>query len=265
MELLMRLEMLKANYRMREIMTTEKKTGTYEWAPARDNCILGCSNDCLYCYAKANAVRFKRETPDTWKIEHQNRNAKAKKHKGRVMFPTSHDLHIEHVHWWGPHLHQLLELGNDVLIVTKGECAAVRYICDSFSAFSNQIEFRFTIGTSDEGAVKYWEPGAPTIWQRRLSLSYAVKNGFQTSVSMEPLLMENPTIFIDRCLYAFVTGEIWIGMMNHYALNPKIPEEKRQILIQSKENMQRVYEATKDNPKVRYKDTLRELLGLNPE
>ena len=242
-------------------MKEEKKTGTYEWAPARDNCILGCSNDCRYCYAKANAVRFKRETYETWKVEHQNRNAKAKKHRGRVMFPTSHDLHIEHVNWWGPHLRKLLELGNDVLIVTKAEQAAFGWIVVNLEEYRDQIEFRFTIGTDDSKVTDYWEPGAPKVAERCISLSLANSCRFKTSVSMEPLLMEDPAKFISN-MDSTVSGEIWIGMMNHYALNPAIPEHSRQIRIQSKENLQKVYEATKDNPKVRYKDSMRELLGL---
>ena len=242
-------------------MKEEKKTGTFEWAPARDNCILGCSNDCRYCYAKGNAIRFKRETEETWNIEHQNWKAKASKHRGRVMFPTSHDLHIEHVNWWGPHLHRLLELGNNVLIVTKPEFESVKYICDRYysTPCMLKMEFRFTIGTEDEDVMNYWEPGAPK--DRIISLAYAHARGFSTSVSMEPCLMEDPKPLINY-IDSLVTGEIWIGMMNHYALNPNIPEEKRQILIQSKENMRRIYESTKDNPKVRYKDTMRQLLGL---
>ena len=57
--------------------------GTKEWANAKENCIKGCSNDCRYCYAKANAIRFNRETADTWAIEHPNLNKVAKKHKGK--------------------------------------------------------------------------------------------------------------------------------------------------------------------------------------
>jgi len=242
-------------------MIEKKKTGTYEWAPARDNCIYGCSNDCRYCYAKANAIRFKRETEDTWKVEHPNLNAKAKKHRGRVMFPTSHDLHIEHVNWWGPHLNNLLKKGNDVLIVTKASPSSIKWICDNFPDYKDQIEFRFTIGTDCEETVEYWEPGAPMSCFRTSSLVIASTHGFRTSVSMEPLLMENPVPFIEK-MYPFVTGEIWIGMMNHFELKPEIPEHARQIKIQSRENLQRVYEATKDNPKVRYKDSMRELLGL---
>ena len=239
------------------------KTGTKEWADANENCITGCSNNCRYCYGKNMAVRYKRETAETWPVEHPRTTAKAKKHKGRTMFPTTHDLHYEHVDWWGPFLKQLLDLGNDVLIVSKPEAKSIEYICTEFENFIQQIEFRFTIGASDDGTARYWEPGAPSIWQRRLALSYAFRNGFRTSVSMEPLLIENPQIFIDRHLYHSVTGEIWIGCMNHYNFNPEIPEESRQMQIQSKENMQEVYDSLKDNPKIRWKDSVQKLLGVS--
>jgi hypothetical protein len=79
---------------------------------------------------------------------------------------------------------------------------------------------------------------------------------------MEPLLMENPKEVIDNLFMGWVPGEIWIGCMNHYALNPAIPEEARQIKIQSRENMQRVYDSLKDNPQIRWKDSVQKLLGV---
>ena len=78
---------------------------------------------------------------------------------------------------------------------------------------------------------------------------------------MEPCLMEFPEKFI-AAMSPTVTGEIWIGCMNHYALNPEIPEESRQIRIQSRENMQQVYESLKDNPQIRWKDSVQKLLNI---
>ena len=85
-----------------------------------------------------------------------------KKVEGGIMFPTTHDLHIEHVDWWGPFLREMLENGNEVLIVTKPEYAAIEWICKNLKEFSDQIEFRFTIGTNDDKVAAYWEPGAPS-------------------------------------------------------------------------------------------------------
>jgi DNA repair photolyase len=45
--------------------------GTKEWADKTVNCCTGCSHDCLYCYAKGMAVRFKQVLPgqnmELWK------------------------------------------------------------------------------------------------------------------------------------------------------------------------------------------------------
>ena len=51
-------------------MTTT--SGTKEWRPNNENCIEGCSNDCRYCYAKKNAIRFGRRDPGSWKIIDHN-------------------------------------------------------------------------------------------------------------------------------------------------------------------------------------------------
>ena len=246
-------------------MVEALQTGTREWSDHSENCILGCSNDCRYCYAKANAIRFGREAADTWKVEHPNYNRKPAKHKGVTMFPTSHDLHMEHVEWWGQYLIKLLEKGNKVLIVSKPEYKAISAICDQFyqSSYQDQIEFRFTIGTNDDTVAAYWEPGAPSPSERLLSIAKTTTLGFKTSISMEPLMMEDPKPVIDILLIPYVKGEIWIGTMNHYQLNPEVPEEARQIKIQSKENIERVYNSLKDNPRIRWKDSIQKMLGID--
>ena len=240
----------------------KSKTGTREWAESNENCISGCSNNCRYCYARDMAIRYKRETAGTWPIEHPRATAKARKHKGRVMFPTTHDLHYEHVNWWGPFLRDLLERGNDVLIVSKPEYAAIKWICDRFLDYRDKIEFRFTIGTNDDKTAAYWEPAAPSPSDRFMCIARARTMRYKVSISMEPLLIENPKEMIDDLLMGWVDGEIWIGCMNHYAFNPEIPEEARQIRIQSRENMQKVYESLKDNPQIRWKDSVQKLLNI---
>lgn len=126
----------------------------------------------------------------------------------------------------------------------------------------NVGEIRFTIGTNDDKTAAYWEPGAPSPSDRLMAIAHACTLGFKTSVSMEPLLIEQPKEMIDNLFMGWITGEIWIGAMNHYRLNPGIPEEARQIKIQGRENMQRVYDSLKDNPQIRWKDSVQRLLGI---
>ena len=42
---------------------------TSEWSVKTINCCTGCSHDCIYCYAKGMAVRFKQVTADIWPLE----------------------------------------------------------------------------------------------------------------------------------------------------------------------------------------------------
>ncbi len=54
------------------------------------NFVHGCSNDCSYCYAMS-AIRFKRKTPETWKIEEavSMQGKSFRKRDGRIMIPHS--------------------------------------------------------------------------------------------------------------------------------------------------------------------------------
>ena len=70
-------------------------SGTKEWADSNVNCISGCSNNCKYCYAKKMAIRFGRATEKSWpkmKIRQHDVEKGYNKRKGRIMFPTSHDI-----------------------------------------------------------------------------------------------------------------------------------------------------------------------------
>jgi DNA repair photolyase len=244
-------------------MKENKKTGTLEWMPNSRNRIRGCKNNCRYCYGKAREARYNPGEKADWsEMRLLKGRQSTKKAEGGIMFPTTHDLHIEHVDWWGPFLKEMLENGNEVLIVSKPEYAAIHWICQCLQNYRDQIEFRFTIGTNDDATAKYWEPGAPSPSDRLMCIARARTMEYRVSISMEPLLMEDPKEMIDNLLMGWITGEIWIGCMNHYALNPAIPEEARQIYIQSRENLQRVYESLKDNSQIRWKDSVQNLLHI---
>ena len=247
-------------------MTTT--SGTKEWRPNNENCIEGCSNDCKYCYGKKNAIRFGRRDSGTWKIMRPNARSKhpVKFREGGVMFPTTHDLHIIHVDWWGPFLRQLLERGNDVLIVSKPEFEAIQWICDNCKEHKHQIEFRFTIGSIDDYVLKFWEPGAPGIKERFRALTYAFDHGYKTSVSMEPLLDKDPASLI-TLIRPWVSETIWIGTMNHMRQSDFTITElhwySQMLEINSKENMQKIWEANRDNKQIRWKDSVQKLLGIS--
>lgn len=239
--------------------------GTKEWMPNNENCMKGCQNDCLYCYGKLRAIRYKQKTAENWHIMTPNkRSTKPIRYlEGGVMFPTTHDLHIEHADIWLPFLWGLLEKGNDVLIVTKPQYAAVKLICDELSGYKNQIEFRLTIGTNDDKVAAYWEPGAPSPSDRLMALAHISTRGYKVSISMEPLLVEQPKEIIDSLFKGWVSGDIWIGLMNHHAFKVEIPEEARQAKIQTYDNIKAVYDSLKTDPQIKWKDSIRDLLGVH--
>ncbi|MDD2246400.1 MAG: hypothetical protein PHC39_04880 [Proteiniphilum sp.] len=243
-------------------------SGTKEWKPNNENSIEGCKNNCKYCYAGKSADRYKRIPRECWHIMRPNKRSQrpVRKLKGGVMFPTTHDLHIEHSDWWLPFLTNLLKAGNDVLIVSKPQPAAIKLICDTFPRFKDNIEFRFTIGTYDDENRKYWEPGAPSIPERIQALRDAYFYGYKTSISMEPLIDKHPETLI-RVIDEYVTETIWIGTMNHMSIRDfqngrELCWYDEMLNINSKENIQRIYDLLHANPKIRWKDSIQKLLGV---
>lgn len=238
--------------------------GTKEWADSNVNCYSGCSNDCKYCYAKKMAIRFNRKTEDSWKIMIPNQKSidkGYKKRKGRVMFPSSHDLTEESVDNCLVVLEKLLKSRNMILITTKPRYGCIRLICDTFGKFKGQIQFRFTITSIDDELLEFWEPGAPSIKERFNSLKFAFSKGYKTSVSIEPFLDNNPYILVDK-LIPFVTESVWIGKMNY--VNSKNLSPKERIFydkikeINSKKNLIKIVNIAENykKPVVRIKDSI---------
>lgn len=238
-------------------------SGTREWADYNVNCISGCSNDCRYCYAKKMALRFGRATKDTWKIMKVNQ---AKVHKnyykksGRVMFPSSHDItddpEIETACFTV--LSNLLENGNDVLVTTKPRFSVVKKIVSKFNDFKETMQFRFTITSSNDELLRFWEPNAPLFKERMDSLKLAFSKGFRTSVSMEPFLDNCPEELVEQ-VEPFCTESVWIGKMNYIRRNNLTPVEQ-EFYENVRENytlehLEEVFLNLKDNPKIRFKDS----------
>jgi len=69
------------------------------------------------------AIRFNRKTEETWKImfpNQKNIDKNYRKRKGRVMFPTSHDITEESLDNCLIVLEKLLKSGNNVFIIDIG-------------------------------------------------------------------------------------------------------------------------------------------------
>ena len=256
-------------------INTERKCvfGTHEWAEHNANFIDGCKHDCKYCYSKEMAIRFRRKTPDNW--ENENIREKIlrksfKKHDGKIMFPSSHDIHPDHLKETIYFLEKILNAGNTVLLVTKPHLICIKTICKKFRNFKENIIFRFTIGSNNSEILNFWEPGAPDFPERFESLKWAFNNGFETSVSCEPMLDENIEDVVKH-LSPLVTDYIWIGKMNFLIKRLKIngyedtvtlKRAKELIELQSDKNILELYKILKNNKKVKWKESIKKVVGL---
>ena len=245
-------------------------SGTKEWSVASVNCLSGCEHNCRYCYARANALRFRRiSSPDQW-AESRLRPAEVKrrrrKQSGRVMFPTTHDITPQFLQPCLDVISNILRAGNDLLIVSKPHLPCIEAICREGRLFRGAIMFRFSIGSANDSILSYWEPGAPCFEERLACLRYAHAEGYQTSVSCEPLLDANQAPALFRELEPFVTDSIWFGKLNKIRQRC-VPGTSREEIEriewgQTPGAIQLIYELLKDESKVRWKESYKAVLGL---
>lgn len=250
----------------------KKISGTKEWSSHSVNCVTGCSHNCRYCYARANAVRRKQVRKQDWpnmRVRDHNILQSRRKMDGRIMFPTTHDIAPEVALPCMVVLEKMLLAGNDVLIVSKPHLKVVRLICLWFDGFQDKIMFRFTIGSVSTSILRYWEPGAPSFEERLASLEEAKDKGFQTSVSSEPLLDMEGVHNLGEAILPHITDAWWIGKMN--GIDQRVvyftQEDRRMVQAikdgQADEKIRALYEVYKDNPKIKWKESVKEVVGLD--
>lgn len=256
----------------------KRKTGTREWADYYFNIGLGCRNNCLYCYAKTNALKSgKISSLQDWTNERLTKVGQGvDKGMGKVesfiMYPTLHDITPYYLKESIVAIRTMLEKGNKVLVVSKPHLECIHQICNEFNEYpklKENILFRFTIGSSDNRLLKFWEPNAPLFEERFTCLRKSFNEGYKTSVSMEPFLgdiYDCETTF--KMLSPYVTDKIWIGKMNKiskrvkdlvYGIELEIEEINKN---QTKENILKLVDLMKDNPKVEWKDSIKEIINI---
>ncbi len=249
-------------------------TGTKEWSPISMNLINGCLHNCRYCYGKSNNVYYKKIIPENWECEFvrfDKLTGKVGKRKKQIMYPTTHDIHPFHIDHHIYYLRKILKSGNKVLIVTKPHLSCVERICKEFEQYKNQILFRFTIGSVDNEILKFWDVNSPLFEERIESLKLSYSLGFQTSVSCEPLFDSNPDELI-KTVQPYVTDTIWIGRGNlmgrRTSMNGWKDDETKEHLKELKkwvdddDHMISIYLRHRDNPLIRWKDSLRRQLEM---
>ena len=260
---------------MSEIIAVSSKSvsGVAEWADHSVNIQIGCEHDCKYCYAKSMSVHYGRSTPESWATPCVNQKKVMKgyrKREGRIMFPTSHDITPSNLDDCLTVLGKLAESGNDLLIVSKPHLVCIKAVCEELRDYKDQVTFRFTIGSSDDVILKFWEPNAPKFRERLDSLIWAHKQGFATSVSCEPML----DVHIDRVIHAvrpYVSDTIWLGRVNNFrqAIGMNCPDDavtkaKAEELLagQTDDFLRGLYNQFKADPKMRFKDSIKKVVGI---
>lgn len=247
--------------------------GTQEWAAHNVNIQLGCEHNCKYCYAKSMGIRFKRCDSSGWdspQILIDKVNAFPKKYSGKVMFPTTHDITPFNINECISVLTGLCGMGNDVLIVTKPHLDCIRRLCTVLAGYRSSILFRFTIGSTDDAVLSFWEPNAPSFSERKKAVEHAYKEGFRTSISCEPMLDTNPSTIINA-IRKYVTDSIWLGRVNQLpaGISMNCPQDDisktaaRDLLgAQTDSWIMDLYSDWKSDKMIKWKDSVKKVVGL---
>ncbi|KAH3759534.1 radical SAM protein [Pelomyxa schiedti] len=246
-------------------------TGAFEWAACTASCVTGCKHECRYCYARHDALRRQGITAARWRepvVNWEEVNKPRRLENGSVMFPATHDITPDVLEPCMIVLTKLLQAGNKVLIVLKPHIEVVKVLCAELAQYKENILFRFTIGAMDNTILHYWEPGAPPFEERLESLAYACSSGYNTSVSVVPMLDTANTPALYHALAPHVTDAIWIGKMNKLDDRIRIETEEDRANVEairsSQQNAQivKLYAALKDEPKVKWQANIKEVVGL---
>jgi DNA repair photolyase len=255
----------------------KKISGTLEWAVKNANCYRGgCPHDCRYCFARYDAVhRFHTiASADEWhkfslrKIDEEATKKTWPKIDGVVMFPSQHDIFPEIYIQCLLTIRHILEAGNKILIVSKPHRVVIENLCIDLKKWQSNILFRFTIGSANDKTLRFWEPGAPSFEERWGCLRHACEEGYKTSVSVEPCLDWKGLPELISLCGPHVTDSIWIGIMRNIVQRVTIdtPEERAVVrklqAEQSVENVRRFYEDYKQYKIIRWKESIKKMLGL---
>ena len=249
------------------------KTGTKEWSTDSVNIQRGCEHSCRYCYARYNAVTWlKKCTAEQWlqpQLYHERITQNYGKFDGTVMFPSTHDITPRNIEACMTVLKKLLAAGNRVLIVSKPHWPCVTRMCEELKEFREQILFRFTIGSTYDKVLEFWEPNAPNFAERISCLQYAFHAGYETSVSCEPYL-DQWVLNLIEAVTDWVTETIWIGRMNKIKqrvdLTDVTDDQMRQfvepmLVASGDEFVKLIYELLKEHPQIKWKDSVRAVMG----
>lgn len=191
------------------------------------------------------------------------------KYKGVVMFPSAHDITPQNISECLCALRKLLDAGNRVLIVSKPSWSCITLMCETLREYRWQLMFRFTIGSTSDDILSFWEPNAPGFEERLTCLKYAYFGRYITSVSCEPYLDDN---VIDTFLAVkpYITDSFWIGKLRDFkgrVDTSVITAEQEEKFIkplkaaQTDGEMLKIYNQLKVEQLVKWKDSIRKVIS----
>lgn len=274
-------------------------SGTKEWSTKSDNFQTGCKNNCRECFAAEVGHRRGYKDREDWEnavIRDKDVRKGRKKNRGTVMLPTTHDVDEDNIEQFIIVLRKHMEVGNDVLIVSKPRLACIKRICAEFKDYADQILFRFTIGSMNDEVLKFWNPGAPNYKERVDALEHAYEHGFKTSISSEPFY-DDTIVPMFHELAPLITDSHWIGKMNkkgHVVTEKEAKKfSKKRIIklpdgrlfhrervfiegwtetewgywnaveaIQTDEMIWEIYNLLKDESLVKWKESIKKIVGI---
>jgi len=215
------------------------------------------------------AVLYKRKTPATWKNEEPVGIKTVGGKLCRIMFPSTHDITPDTLQICIGQIRNILVAGHEILVVSKPHRDCIAAICDGFKDHKDKILFRFTIGSASSETLKLWEPGAPSFDERIEALQLAHGQGFKTSVSCEPMLDGNIEAVV-KVVAPYVTDAIWLGKMNQVKARLSFNKAPAEVVLaatvlvkeQSDANIQALYQRLKDNPQIKWKDSIKKVVGI---
>jgi len=246
--------------------------GTRQWSNKSINFQTGCEHNCLVCYAKDMSIKYKQTTKNNWgspRIRLKDVKKKINKcSESMIMFPSSHDITPNNIAETKLVLRKILEADNEALIVSKPHYDCIKQICDEFTNYKDKILFRFTIGSYNNKVLKFWEPGAPSLNERMKSLKYAFNSGYETSISIEPM-MDNKVDKVIDAVKPYVTETLWLGKVNQ--MWPRLERNTKMTKVlrakasqldqwQSDPIILKLYDKYKNDPMIRWKDSIQKVV-----
>lgn len=247
--------------------------GTAEWAVATVDCCRGCPHGCRYCYARHELVERRRlVTADQWlspEILEEEVERMRPLYAGQVMFPAHHDIVPENLSACRIVITKMLRAGNRLLVVSKPHLCCIEELCRDLRPYRDRLLFRFTITARDLAILRFWEPQAPTYAERLACLELAFRQGFATSVSVEPMLDTADVVAMVHELQPFVTHSIWLGKMNRITERVGDVPESLQAGVeriekgQDDEHIHEIYRQLRHNPLIRWKESIKTVVGLD--